>query len=153
MNNNLSEVFQNANLLNRYKEICEIFNDFPNRMKDVSMKDIISIFNEIGLGDFNKTGGFFSLVCSFSNIESVLNITTKGGLVEPFLYIKIDGITQTPNGRLDFISEELDGSFDRTKYNLAKYTSLQELKVIMISLLSIYWNVNYKLIKSLPSGS
>jgi len=77
-----------------------------------------------------------------------MNITLKGGLVEPLLYIKINGETKSPNGRLDFISQEIDELFDRMKYNLAKYTNLEELKSIIIFLFSLFWEINYELTRN-----
>jgi len=43
-----------------------------------------------------------------------------------------------PDGRLDFLCEDLDSNFDRETYNLPKYTSEEELKIILKEIFNLY---------------
>jgi len=43
-----------------------------------------------------------------------------------------------PDGRLDFLCEDLDSNFDRETYNLPKYISEEELKIILKEIFNLY---------------
>jgi len=64
-----------------------------------------------------------------------LNFDFSNGLVEAFLYIKENEVNLKPNGRLDFIPEEIGLKFDRTMFNLPIYTNEDELLNIVSGIL------------------
>jgi len=69
----------------------------------------------------------------------------KDGLVESLLYINENGIPITPQGRFDFISGDVGVSFERTRYNLPIYTSIEKLEIVTIELLRIFEDIQRKL--------
>ena len=78
-----------------------------------------------------------------------MNLVLKDGLVESLLYMKENGSPITPQGRLDFLSEDLGIPFERKRYNLPMYTSESELEEILREIFLIYEDIKREVIEEI----
>lgn len=147
---NINEVLKKINFVDRYKNICSEHNEFNNRMTGGHLKIYESVFNRLNVNYlYIKKHKFFSIKESIGGFHFYLNLNFSNGLVEPLLYIKKNEINLKPNGRLDFIPEEIGLEFDREKFNLPKYKNEDDLLKIVSEILTIYEDVKVEVINSL----
>jgi len=115
-------IFENINFVSRYQKICSIYNDFNNGLRG-NRKELYDIV----LSKFNYKPKYFPGECFYriisnsNDFEFGLQLVLKDGLVEAMIDVKKDDIYLTPDGRFDFICQEINVEFDRKKYNLPKY--------------------------------
>tara|TARA_Y100000114_G_scaffold157294_1_gene189118 strand:- start:37374 stop:37736 length:363 start_codon:yes stop_codon:yes gene_type:complete len=97
------------------------------------------VLDEFGLSyEHNKKEKFLSTTYSLaSGHEFTLTFGLWRGKVETILVIRHEGQYMEPSGRLDFIPEEMGYEFDRKKYNLPKFSSVEDLREILYTLMGI----------------
>lgn len=133
--------------INRYKEICENFNDFENRMRSVDL-DMINELHECFGYEYTYFSGeqFYKIVNKIGEFTFLLQLVLKDGLVEPSLNIKFNNTYYHPYGRFDFIPKKMKIDFDRKLYNLPKYTSKSDLMQILEHIFAIYEDIKERLV-------
>ncbi len=145
----LKEIFEKIDFVNRYQNICKNYNDFENRMRDSTkqlQKEILDTFNY--KYKYISNGSFYQIKEEFDNLLFNLHLVLKGGQVESLIYIYKNRQTLEPNGRLDFLPEDLGITYDRLKYGaLPKYSSEKELKEILKDLFLIYEDIKTEFIE------
>ncbi|MEO9964665.1 MAG: hypothetical protein ABJF11_02680 [Reichenbachiella sp.] len=135
-------VFERINFADRYRVLCDSFQDFENRLngsQKALCEDVLNGFEYEY--KYYSNGSFYQISQEIDGLVFQLNLVLKGGLVESLLYMNKDGNTIEPKGRIDFFPEDLDIPFDRKKYNLPIYTSLEDLQQILIALFKIYEDI------------
>ena len=149
MNNmDIIEIYKKINFVNRYKLICEKHDDFNNRMEGNRVDLYEEILNELEIKyKYYKKDRFFKLEDQIKDFKFNLHFDFKDGIVEALIYIEKGDEYFKPNGRFDFIPEELGIDFNRKIYNLPKYTKEIELKEIITEIISIYEDFKFELLK------
>lgn len=149
MNNiDLIPYLQAVNFVERYQNICKIFDDFDSRIRG-NQRDIYdSVLYRLGYEyEYFKKEQFYRITSQDGGHEFILQLVLKDGIVEPMLNIKWGDSYYFPNGRFDFIPKKMGIEFNRKKYNLPKYTTDAELEAILIEIFSIYEDLKKELIK------
>ncbi|HEV8511721.1 MAG TPA: hypothetical protein VGQ59_00500 [Cyclobacteriaceae bacterium] len=145
----LTDVLNNINFVTRYQKICLDHNDFENRLSGNNRglyDHVLSTFNY--KSKYFPKEHFYRIVIEEGGYEFGLQLVLKDGLVEPMIDIRKDGTYFSPDGRFDFIPQEMGVEFDRKKYNLPKYTSEEELKSILKELFLIFEDIKSELAKA-----
>lgn len=140
MNNiDVTNIYKKINLVNRYQKICEKYNDFDNALEGNHYKKYTEIIEDFGYKPkYFKKESFFRIEEMEKNIVFGLQLTLKNGMVEVMFDTKLNNLWFVPDGRIDFICEEIDSNFDREQYNIPDYPSLEELKIILKEIFKIY---------------
>jgi hypothetical protein len=142
----LSEILLKINFVKRYEKLCSDHLDFDNRMVSVNKKIFDDILQKLGYNaKYIASENFYKISAEVNSFHVNFHLVLKGGLVEAILYIEKDGNEILPNGRLDFIPEEMNIPFDRDKYNLPIYASENELEIILEGLYNIYSDLKTEL--------
>jgi len=146
----MENVFKHINFTERYMLICEKYADYNNRMKGNGVYLCETIFNKLGVEfKYLKKDRFFKLEDNINAYKFNLHLDLRNGIVEALLYIENGNHNYKPDGRFDFIPEEIGEKFDREKYNLPKYTNAQELENILKEILSIYEDLKIEFLERL----
>ncbi|MEX1003204.1 MAG: hypothetical protein WDZ35_13885 [Crocinitomicaceae bacterium] len=136
--NELRRILKDINFVNRYKSICSNHNDLKSSMSGNFRDQYIKILADLGEEfKYFKKENFFRQEVDINDITLGIQLTLKNGLVEASLDFQVNGHYIAPDGRLDFIPAQLDEEFDRSRYNLPKYKSIEELKQILTDLFEI----------------
>ncbi|WP_282056836.1 hypothetical protein [Maribacter luteus] len=144
----LKKIFEKIDFVNRYRSICEKYNDFDNSMDGnnrVLTQRVLDLYKY--KNKYFSNGSFYQIKEEFEDVEFILNLVLKQGIVETLLYIKKEGKNVKPNGRIDFLPEDLGIPYDRLKYGLPKYSSEKELEEILKVLFSIYEDIKTEFLK------
>lgn len=148
MKEELKTAFEKINFVCRYQKICESHSDFENSMSKTNKKLTSSALDLFKYNyKYFSNGSFYQIKEEKDDITFQLHLVLKGGIVESLMYIYIKGEFMEPNGRLDFLPEDLGIHYDRIKYGLPKYCSKQELNEILSDLFSIYEDFKKEFIK------
>ena len=146
-NIDLSPILNKISFIDRYKEICEKYNDFDCRMRDVDLDMVNVLLNHFGYDyTYFSKEHFYKIINEESEYTFTLQLILKDGIVEPLLNIKFQDKYFYPNGRFDFIPEKMNMEFDREKFNLPKYSSKAELKEILKQIFSIFEDIKTTLL-------
>ena len=136
--NELRRILKDINFVNRYKSICANHNDLKSSMSGNFPDQYIKILAELGEEfEYFKKENFFRQEVEIKGLLFGIQLTLKNGLVEASLDFQVNGLYIAPDGRLDFIPAQLDEEFDRNKYNLPKYKSIEELKQILTDIFDL----------------
>lgn len=142
----LAIVLKRINFVERYQAICNQYNDFDNRLRGNNIVIYTEIIEKLGYkAKYHKKECFYRIVSMHNNIEFGLQLTLKGGIIEPMLDVKRDNVYLSPDGRFDFIPQRMNVKFDRERNTLPTYTSLEELEEILKGLFSIYKDIKKEL--------
>lgn len=136
------------NYISRYKELCKEFNDLENafRGNNTDLYDRLISKNGYNFKYF-KSERFYRINEKFGDYKFNFQLTLHGGLVEAMIDVQRQGEYLTPYGRFDFIPEMMGDEFDRKLFNLPKYTSESDLKMILTELFSIYEDLKLEIQK------
>lgn len=150
MNNiDLTPVLEKINFIDRYKKICEDHNDFENRMRTVDLNMVENVLDHFGYEyTYFSKEKFYRIVEERGNYCFILQLIFKDGIVESLLNIKFGDRYYFPNGRFDFIPKKMLKEFDRKKYNLPKYSAVEEFKLILKDIFSIYEDIKRILVET-----
>ena len=147
---NIVNVYKKIDFVNRYKLICEKHNDFTNRIEGNKIILYEKTLNKLNVNyKYNKKDRFFQVQSTINECDFKLHLDLRGGLVEVLIYIERGKEYFKPNGRFDFIPEELGMEFNRKIYNLPKYTTENELEEILKEIFSIYEDFKTEFLKEL----
>jgi len=142
MPHDLNPILKQIDFVNRYRTICESYNDFDNGLrgdkKDLYEKSIIKLGY---IPKYNSKEEFFEIAEEIGEYGFSFLLTLKDGIIEPILQIKKGNEYFLPSGRWDFIPQKMGVDFDRKKFNLPKYTNIEELEDILKLLFSIYEDI------------
>lgn len=142
------KIYKGIDFVNRYKSICEKHDDFSNRMEGNRAVLYEEILNRLHIKyKYFKKDSFFKLEDHIKDFKINLHFVLKNGIVEAFIYIEKGDDYLKPNGRFDFIPEELGVDFNRKIFNLPKYINENELEEIIKEILSIYEDFKSELLK------
>lgn len=136
----IKDLFLEINFVDRYKRICEEFNDFENSTRGTNKDQYLEILESVNLkSTYHQKEKFFRRVDEVNETKVTLTLSLHDGLVEPMIsFVRDNDIFLTPDGRWDFIPEKMGESFDRKKFNLPKFGNVGELKEILGQLSAIY---------------
>lgn len=149
----LKSIMEEIKFVDRFKEICESYNDFDNRMEGHNKELCKKVLDALGVHyRFISNGSFYQIKDEEEGVLFQLNLVLKGGIVESLLYIYLEGKSIEPSGRLDFWPEDLEIPFDRLKYGLPKYGSEEELTSILAAIFSIYNDLKSKFVANLVNN-
>ena len=150
MNNiDLTPVLMDIGFIDRYKKLCEDYNDFDNRMREVDLDMINKLLESFGYDyTYDSKEQFYKLVNEIDEFTFILQLVLKDGIVEPLLNIKFQENYYNPYGRFDFIPKKMGVDFDRKRYNLPKYSSKQELEKILGQIFSIFEDIKNNLVRT-----
>jgi hypothetical protein len=139
----IKDVFIGTKFIERYRMVCESFNDFENSIRGSNKDKYLEILESVNLtSKFNKGERFYRHVDKVNDLEVTLTLSLHDGLVEPLIAFELDNNTfLTPDGRWDFIPEKLGVKFDRKKHNLPKFKNIDELRTILKEISSIYYDI------------
>ncbi|AUS05350.1 hypothetical protein [Pseudotamlana carrageenivorans] len=141
---NTKPVFEKIDFVNKYESICKNHNDYENSMSGNNHELYSNLIKKLGYkAKYYKGETFYRIEEKIDDTTYGFQLTLKNGLVETMIDTKYDKNWCTPDGRLDFLCEDLDSNFDRDTYNLPKYTSEEELEIILKEIFSLY--EDYKL--------
>ena len=143
---NLKSVFEKVNFFERYKKICVEHNDFDNSMRGNHRVKYDEILKDLGY-TFKYYGreSFYNIADKINEFTLTFNLVLKDGMIEPILYIKKNGKLCSPDGILHSMPGQMGIDFDRKKYYLPLYATLEELKEILKDLFSIYEDIKKEL--------
>lgn len=141
----LESIFKKVNFVDRYKNICEKHNDFDNGLrgsnKKMYLEKLKAIDNSVVYFSKDK---MFKISFGYDDFSIDIGLQLNDGLVEARLfYVKKE--EWLLYNRFDFICEKIDSGFDRKIYNLPKYTSEEELEIILKETLAIYEDIKNEL--------
>ncbi len=141
----LESIFRKIDFVNRYKNICEQYNDFGNCMSGSDTKGYKKILERIeSTVVYASKDKSFVVKFLIGDFTLMMVLTLHNGLVEVHLnYLK--GTHWLMYNRLDGYAVELDSDFNRELYNIPKYTSLEELEEILKEIFSIYEDIKKEL--------
>lgn len=109
LNNKLIPILEKINFGCRYKELCDEYCDFKNRLSKYDL-DIIENFykeNELNV-KFNKSERFFKAISIKNEIKIQFNIIPKRGFIQFVLYVEQKGETLSlAYGMWEAITREL----------------------------------------------
>lgn len=148
----LKAVFEKIDFVNRYQKICEQHNDFDNRMTGSNKKLYSQILDKMGISyTYSSKDKTFKTNFNFKEHALDLVISLHGGHIQTHLnYLK--------NGewllfdRFDGYAEKLSTSFNREIFNIPKYTSEDELEIILKDIFSIYEDLKEALVAHLDKA-
>ncbi len=141
----LESILNKIDFVSRYKLICEVHNDFENRLRgnDTKMyKNKLKLIDESVV--YFPKDKMYKVCFKYNDSSLELGLQLNDGLVEARLFY-------TKNEewllykRFDFICEELDSNYNRMEYNLPKYKSEIELEVILKNIFVLYENIKQEL--------
>ena len=130
---------EKINFVERYRALCHKFNNYDTCLDSYEAETYKEVLDEFGLlYEYDKREKFFRSVYALtSGHEFILTLGTLKGRVELFIEIGYEGRYMIPSGRLDTIPEEMGYEFDRKKYNLPKFSSVEDLREILYTLMGI----------------
>ena len=130
---------EKINFVERYRALCHKFNSFDTSMDSYEIATYKEVLDEFGLSyEHSKKEKFLSTTYSLaSGHEFTLTFGLWRGKVETILVIRYEGQYIDPAGRFDFIPEKMGYEFDRKKYNLPKFSSVEDLREILYTLMHI----------------
>ncbi len=139
----IKDVYIGINFIERYKNVCELFNDFENSVRGSNKHKYLEILESVNLtSKFSKGEKFYRHIDKVNGLKITLTLSLHDGLVEPLIAFELDNNTfLTPDGRWDFIPEQLGVEFNRKKYNLPKFKDIDELRTILKEVSSIYYDL------------
>ncbi len=140
MNNiDVTEIYKKIDFVERYTKLCQKYNDFDNALEGNNYKEYGEIIEKIGYkAKYFKGERFYRIEQNINSIIFGLQLTLKNGMVEVMLDTFFNEVWCIPDGRIDFMCEEIDTKFNRQECNLLDYTSFSELEEILTDLFSIY---------------
>lgn len=145
----LRTILEKINFVHRYQNICKKYNDFDNGMRGNQRKMYDTVIKKFdySIKYYNKEK-FYRLEHKLSeNLMLGIQLSLKDGLVESMLDVYESNDFLTPDGRFDFIAEELNENYNRDKYNLPSFTSEKELEEILKEMFSIFEDLKDELSK------
>jgi len=147
-NISIESVYKRIRFVNRYETICKKHNDFENSLSGNNHGLYSMIISKLGYNaKYYKIESFYRIEEKSDNLVFGLQLGLKNGMVEVMIDMKLNDSWCVPDGRIDFLCEELDSSFDRDRFNIPKYTSEAELEEILKEIFSIYEDVKKEMIK------
>ena len=125
---NLESVLKEIDFVIRYKKVCEYHDDFENSMRGNHKKEVLQILEKYDsdIQYIAKERVFKTVFNSSNGYQLELILTVRDGLVEAHLNF-LKGQDWLSFNRLDGHAENVDSNFDREKFNIPKYCSLEEI--------------------------
>lgn len=144
----LTPILISIEFVERYKKLCEKYNDFDNRLrgKNRELSDRLLSASSYDFKYFKKEN-FYRISIKEKDHEIFIELVLKDGIVEPLLIVKKAGKSYIPKGRFDFIPQKMGIDFDRKKYNLPKYCSESDLENILKEVLAIFEDIKNEVLK------
>lgn len=144
----LEAVFKNVNFVNRYQNICEEYNDFENGLRGNKKKMYLEVLKKIDDTVFyHPKDKMFQVDFKYKKYSLNLGLSIHDGIVEARIFYLEDEEWLIYN-RFDFIAEQLKEGF-RSQFTNPKYTSKEELEIILKDIFGIYEDCKVALVEYL----
>lgn len=142
-------IFNKVNFAERYRVLCDTYQDFDNRLRGTHNSIYKSVLGKLTQQNkYYSNGNFYQIISTIDRYEFRLNLVLKDGFVEALLYILIDNNPIIPQGRFDFLSEDLNIPFERKRFNLPIYGTEKELENILKEILLIQEDLKREILRN-----
>ena len=146
----ITEIYKKIYFVERYKSICQKYNDFDNRLRGNKPEIYSTMLEKFDYrAKYYRSETFYRIEENIENKVFGIQLTLKNGIVETMLYGKYKNKYFLPGGRIDFMCKEIDENFEREKYNLPDYSTFEALEDILTEIFSIYEDFKVEFLKQL----